>query len=182
MAENWIQSMNRCTCPASWDRPPCTVCGKPFAEHGSYPTCASHAYTPDGHAIGTTTGSKDFLFPAAADQRFTAYEESYGTEIRTPPRLRDPGESVGAYRVAMGWPVTPEQGREAVDEARRNAGVTNLDIGNLIADLEHRAKWWRQRRRERVSVDNLAGEGFASELDRAVAALRAYGAQEGRNA
>jgi hypothetical protein len=51
MAENWIQGMNRCTGPASWDqppRPPCTVCAKPASEHGSYPTCATHPYTADG--------------------------------------------------------------------------------------------------------------------------------------
>jgi hypothetical protein len=28
--------------------PPCTVCGKPRAQHGSYPTCATHPYTADG--------------------------------------------------------------------------------------------------------------------------------------
>jgi hypothetical protein len=36
---------------------PCTVCGKPFDEHGSYPTCASHPYTADGtcqHVHGAT--------------------------------------------------------------------------------------------------------------------------------
>jgi hypothetical protein len=27
---------------------PCTVCAKPRAEHGTYPTCASHPYTADG--------------------------------------------------------------------------------------------------------------------------------------
>ena len=39
------------------DRPPCTVCGKAFKDHGSYPTCATHAYTPDAHCqtvLGTT--------------------------------------------------------------------------------------------------------------------------------
>lgn len=29
-------------------RPPCTVCGTPWEKHGSYPTCASHPYSPDG--------------------------------------------------------------------------------------------------------------------------------------
>jgi hypothetical protein len=36
---------------------PCTVCGKPSAEHGSYPTCASHPYTSDGtcqYVLGAT--------------------------------------------------------------------------------------------------------------------------------
>lgn len=44
-------------------RPPCTVCGKLYADHGSYPTCASHPYTADGtcqyvgtYAGGTFTG------------------------------------------------------------------------------------------------------------------------------
>lgn len=40
---------------ASEQRPPCTVCGKSHAEHGSYPTCATHPYTPDGtcqHVVG----------------------------------------------------------------------------------------------------------------------------------
>jgi len=27
---------------------PCTVCGKPRAEHGTYPTCATHPFTDDG--------------------------------------------------------------------------------------------------------------------------------------
>jgi hypothetical protein len=34
---------------------PCTVCSKPYTEHGSFPTCASHPYTPDEncqHVIG----------------------------------------------------------------------------------------------------------------------------------
>ena len=47
---------------------------------------------------------------------------------------------------------------------------------SVLADLEHRAKWWRQWWRhsstERVSVDGALGEDFARELDRAVAALR----------
>jgi hypothetical protein len=29
-------------------RPPCTVCGTAYEKHGSYPTCASHPYSPDG--------------------------------------------------------------------------------------------------------------------------------------
>jgi hypothetical protein len=29
-------------------RPPCTVCGAAYEKHGSYPTCASHPYSPDG--------------------------------------------------------------------------------------------------------------------------------------
>jgi hypothetical protein len=40
---------------ALYARPPCTVCGTPYDKHGSYPTCASHPYTPDGncqHVIG----------------------------------------------------------------------------------------------------------------------------------
>lgn len=40
---------------ATVPRPACMVCGKPYAEHGSFPTCASHPYTPDGncqHVIG----------------------------------------------------------------------------------------------------------------------------------
>lgn len=48
----------------------------------------------------------------------------------------------------------------------------------LVADLEHRAKWWRQARVERVSVDNVLAEDFARELDRAVKAIRAHGSQE----
>jgi hypothetical protein len=27
---------------------PCTVCTKPYSEHGTYPTCATHPYTNDG--------------------------------------------------------------------------------------------------------------------------------------
>lgn len=30
-------------------KPPCTVCGTAYEKHGSYPTCASHPYTPDGN-------------------------------------------------------------------------------------------------------------------------------------
>jgi hypothetical protein len=36
-------------------KPPCTVCGAPFEKHGSYPTCATHPYTPDAtcqHVLG----------------------------------------------------------------------------------------------------------------------------------
>jgi hypothetical protein len=35
--------------------PPCTVCAKPSSEHGTYPTCATHPYTPDAkcrHVLG----------------------------------------------------------------------------------------------------------------------------------
>jgi hypothetical protein len=28
------------------DQGPCTVCGKPWREHGTYPVCESHNYTP----------------------------------------------------------------------------------------------------------------------------------------
>lgn len=30
----------------SRDQGPCTVCGVPWAKHGTAPTCASHNYTP----------------------------------------------------------------------------------------------------------------------------------------
>lgn len=30
----------------SRDQGPCTVCGVPWAKHGTAPTCASHDYTP----------------------------------------------------------------------------------------------------------------------------------------
>jgi hypothetical protein len=46
-----------------YTRPPCTVCGKPYAEHGTFPTCATHPYTSNGkcghvgiYAGGTFTG------------------------------------------------------------------------------------------------------------------------------
>lgn len=29
-------------------KPPCSVCGLPYAKHGSYPTCASHPYAAGG--------------------------------------------------------------------------------------------------------------------------------------
>lgn len=32
----------------SRDQGPCTVCGVPWAKHGTAPTCASHDYTPAG--------------------------------------------------------------------------------------------------------------------------------------
>lgn len=40
--------------------PPCTVCGKPYAEHGTYPTCATHHYTADSRcgASGTLEHGK----------------------------------------------------------------------------------------------------------------------------
>lgn len=40
--------------------PPCTVCGKPYAEHGTYPTCATHPYTADSRcgASGTLEHGK----------------------------------------------------------------------------------------------------------------------------
>lgn len=33
---------------SSTPRPPCTVCGVPYEQHGTAPTCASHDYS-DGH-------------------------------------------------------------------------------------------------------------------------------------
>lgn len=41
-------------------KPACVVCGKPWEQHGTYPTCATHPYSGDGlcGAVGTfTTGS-----------------------------------------------------------------------------------------------------------------------------
>jgi hypothetical protein len=43
-------------------RPACFVCGTPYEKHGSYPTCASHPYTPDGncrHVIGSVCGGSE---------------------------------------------------------------------------------------------------------------------------
>lgn len=37
-------------------KPPCTVCGKPWEQHGSYPTCATHPYTP-GSNCQTVAGA-----------------------------------------------------------------------------------------------------------------------------
>jgi hypothetical protein len=36
-------------------KPSCTVCGTAYEKHGSYPTCASHPYSPDGRCghVGT---------------------------------------------------------------------------------------------------------------------------------
>lgn len=43
-------------------RPACLVCGTPHEKHGSYPTCASHPYTPDGscqHVIGAKCAGEE---------------------------------------------------------------------------------------------------------------------------
>jgi hypothetical protein len=34
------------------DQGPCTVCGVPWAKHGTAPTCASHDYAPAGALVG----------------------------------------------------------------------------------------------------------------------------------
>lgn len=43
-------------------RPPCAACGTPYEKHGSYPTCASHPYTPATaspcHKYGSDPGCK----------------------------------------------------------------------------------------------------------------------------
>lgn len=42
-------------CGSPAPKPACTVCGTAYEKHGSYPTCASHPYTPDDncqHVIG----------------------------------------------------------------------------------------------------------------------------------
>ena len=52
--------------------------------------------------------------------------------------------------------------------------LANADRVELIADLEHRARWWRQPNIGDFPVRDLA-EDLARELDRAVAALRAAG-------
>lgn len=51
----------------SAERQPCTVCGKPYAEHGTYPTCASHPYSQDGRCghIGTFADGKFTGAPCA---------------------------------------------------------------------------------------------------------------------
>jgi len=48
------------------------------------------------------------------------------TENRNPPRLRNPGESVGAYRAAMGWPLTTEQAREAAAAANQDQWINGV--------------------------------------------------------
>jgi hypothetical protein len=77
----------------------------------------------------------------------------------------------------------PTRGNDAFDAWRNcnwesvSAGAADSEaVAALILDLEHRAKWWRQPRVERVSVDNVTAEDFARELDRAVAAIRNAGA------
>jgi hypothetical protein len=44
-----------CVCGQCRVQADCVVCGKPHAEHGSYPTCATHPHTGDGRcgAVGT---------------------------------------------------------------------------------------------------------------------------------
>jgi hypothetical protein len=59
----WLCAVNRggkCTCSVLDAKPCCTVCDKPHAEHGSFPTCASHPYSPDGTCghIGTFANGK----------------------------------------------------------------------------------------------------------------------------
>jgi hypothetical protein len=62
-----------------------------------------------------------------------------------------------------------------IELGEKIAAGTSASDSALVLDLEHRAKWWRQARVERVTVDNVTAEDFARELDRAVAALRASG-------
>lgn len=47
--------------------PPCTVCGKQASEHGTYPTCATHPYSPDGRCghVGTFADGRFTGVPCA---------------------------------------------------------------------------------------------------------------------
>lgn len=49
--------------PESPPPPSCCVCGKPYAEHGSYPTCATHSY-----AAPTTRPMATCSWPAPSKQ------------------------------------------------------------------------------------------------------------------
>jgi hypothetical protein len=54
------------------DQGPCTVCGVPWAKHGTAPTCASHDYTPAGTAgvMGTLETEAERLYRAAEPSGF----------------------------------------------------------------------------------------------------------------
>jgi hypothetical protein len=123
VAENWIQSMNRCVGPASWDqppRPPCTVCGKAFADHGSFPTCASHPYTPDEHCqhvIGAKCVGAECQSGCVRAKRrdtFDAKVRTHGYVDRvTGERIHDPDRLGGSA-------IDGVQGlQQSLDEANR---------------------------------------------------------------
>ncbi len=55
------------------ERGPCTICGVPYAKHGSYPDCATHAYTTKAQAAAVpeqTVGS------ALTDERVQVLESA----------------------------------------------------------------------------------------------------------
>jgi hypothetical protein len=45
---------NRAAYPQVPSGHPCSVCGTPYEKHGSYPTCATHPYTPSGRQAEPT--------------------------------------------------------------------------------------------------------------------------------
>lgn len=90
--------------------PPCTVCGTPHDKHGSFPTCASHPYTPDEncqHVIGARcvgAECQDGCVRAKRSETFNARVRTHGYVDRvTGERIHDPdrlstGSAVGGVK------------------------------------------------------------------------------------
>lgn len=83
----------------------CAVCGKPYGEHGTYPTCATHPYTADdrcGH-VGTYAGGiftgatcpgsecKNGCVRAAATPPSQTYEQPLRCVLNVVQRYLPPG-------------------------------------------------------------------------------------------
>lgn len=94
---------------------------------------------------------------------------------QVPPRPNPPTPAPDCDLAPPGWVCIRDKGHEGPCAAAQIEHDEPACDSSLVADLEHRAKWWRQARIDRVSVDNVLAEDFARELDRAVAALRPAG-------
>lgn len=80
-------------------RAPCTVCGKPYMEHGTYPTCATHPYSADGRcgAVGTLERGQFIGVDCAGAQCVNGCARALGIPLPDPQPKAPSGTGGGEH-------------------------------------------------------------------------------------